>query len=764
MEGELDIPKLSLRRRRVSNKGGSNKITHCEIEEISDNGDFSLERPKDELIYSSDDDGNDDRSALIGDRPEMEITESNLQGNLPLEGANEELSFGSDEEDANKEKSVTAGANPEVEIIGSGLEGAEDLNNDNLQLEELNSGIDGEDVNNDKSALVGKNLEREITGNNTAGVKLNDGKWPLEGAAIEGAKSEIDTTDGTTTKKPSTENVDTLDTRGHSSELGAAFGKGRLSKSATTGSSYAYDEGISSHDGMNEHFLSKHLDSLKNTDTVDEGTNKKGKGLADSSFYGDLGTQHQSHMPRDKNRDMKESRRNQIKVLDNTRYGNSRLKTKRDHEFPSKIPFQRSGYQSHNESGRPRNGMHDHSSNILLRDSLADTDEEKMKLLRMIHKLQDQLDKTRVSEETKRRLSKGVSYRGNHSYAYQHHSHDLHEGRFSHALDHARCNGRCNHGIMSHQRHKYSRIPYSAEATSCAHRVDHSCYHCCSHVSADSSPRVHFQHDNLYRSYQGQDCCSSSPQHFTASKLPLYGSETNSDDQRCRAAAVRKYLREKQNLAKRHHRPIAGGAPFITCHKCSKLLQLPANFLLYKRVCHKLKCGECSEVLKFSLKNGSHVVPFSSNTIDLPSRELHHQSEVISSNNLPSKTRVNYYHYSPAKPISYYDDYGLSVSQSFSSEVDLVTLPQQFHSLNGDEYVNPNVSPSSTVKAKIVASRYFGAIAASMEEDELAEFTSNMSETRKLSAEKEARLSLKKTLHKLMGYSTPSQVIRGDPY
>ncbi|PNX99603.1 hypothetical protein L195_g026462 [Trifolium pratense] len=755
LEGELDIPKLSLRRRRVSNKGGSNKITHCEIEEISSNGDFSLERSKDESIYSSDDDGDDDRSVLIGDRPEMEIAESNLQraeelneGNLSLEGANDELISGSDEEDANKEKSVTAGENPEVEIIGSGLEGAEDMNNGNLPLEEVNSGIDGEDFNNDKSALVGENLVGE--------------NLPLEGAAIEGAKSEIDTTEGTTTKNPNTENVDTLGTRDHSSELSAVLGKGKLSKSATTGSSYAYDDGLSSHDGMNEHYPVKHLDSLKTTDTVDEGRNKKGKGLANSSLYGDLGTQHQSHMPHDKNHDMKESRRNQIKVLDNTTHGNSRLmKTKRDHEFPSRIPFQRSGYQSHNESGRPRNGVHDQSSSFLLRDSRADTDQEKMKLLRMIHKLQDQLDQSRVSEETNRRLSKGVSYKGNHGHAYQYHSHDLHEGRFSHALDHARCNGRCNHGIISHQRHQYSRIPYSAEVTSCAHRVDHCCYHCCSHVSADLSPRVHFQHDNLYRSYQGQDHCSSSPRHFTASKLPLYGSETNSDDQSYRATAVRKYLREKQNLAKRHHRPIAGGAPFITCHKCSNLLQLPADFLLYKRVCHKLKCGECSEVLKFSLKNGSHVVPFSSNTIGLPSRELHHQSEVISSNNLPSKTRVNYYHYSPAKPISYYDDHGLSVSQSFSSEVDPVFLPQQFHSLNGGEYVNPNVSPSSTVKAKIVASRYFSTIAAPTETDESTEFSSNMSETRKLSAEKEARSSLKNTLHKLMGYSTPSKLIRG---
>lgn len=775
LESESD-DKLSLRRHRVSNKGGSNKITHCEIEEIN-NGEFSLERSKEELIYSSDEDGNDDKSALIGDSSEMPITESNYQGaeelnkgNLSQEGAEHELISGSDEEDANKEKSVTAGANLEMEIIGSGLKGVEDLNNSNLPLkdaeEELNSGIDGEDANNDKPVLVGENLEEEVTENNIAGEKLYNGKRPLDKedhnndqSAIEDTKSEVDTTEGTTTKNPRTENVDKLDateSRDHSSELSGVLGIGKLSESPITRSSYAYNGRLSSHDGMNERanerFAIQSLDSLKNSYTTDEGRIRKGKGLASSSLYGDLGTQHQSHIPQEKHHVMKESRKNQNKVLENTTLGNYHLmKTKRDHKFPSKVPFPRSGYNSHYENIRPSNRMHDESSSILSHDSHEDTDMEKVKLLRIIYKLQDQLNKTRhISQERN----------GNSSAAY--HSHELHEGKFSHAHEQdSRCNGRCNnHGITWHQRHKYSRRPYSAEETSCVHDVDHFCFHSRSHVSADLSPRILFQRKDLYRSYRGRDCCSSSPQRFAASKLPLYGSETHSNDQRYRATAVRKYLREKPNLAKRHQKPVAGGAPFVTCHKCLNLLQLPADFLLYKRACHKLKCGQCSEVLKFSLKNGSHVVPFSSNTTGLPSSEIHHQSEASRGGNLPSVSHVNYYHYSPAKPISYYDDYELSVSQSYSSEVDPVFLTEQFHHLHGNEYVNPNVSPSSTFKENI-ASRYSSTPKAPMETDESAEFSSNMSESRNLPAEKVAMPQLRSSPHKLMGYSTPSQVIRG---
>ncbi|KAI5405296.1 protein ENHANCED DISEASE RESISTANCE 4 [Lathyrus oleraceus] len=770
LESELDIAKLSLRRHRVSKKVGSIKITHCEIEEIS-NGDFSLERPKEESISSSDEDENNEKSALVGDIPKMEIAEINL-GNLSLEEAGAELISKSDEANVNIDKSATEGASPGVEVMASDLEGvAVDLNYGTLPLEELNSGIDGGDI-------VGENLEEEIPGNNIAEEKLNNGIWTQgaegdlnvcaldkeepenEKSDVEDAKSEVDTAEATTTKNPSTGNVDTLDTteqRDHSSELSNVHGKEKLSESPTTRSSNAYDDGLSPQDGINERFL---IDSLKNTYSEAEGRIRKGKGPANDDF----GTQHQSNVPEEKNHMVKDSRRNKKKVLENTSHGDSRFMKTRDHEFASRIPFHRNGYQSHNESGRPSNGMHDESSSFLPRDPREDTDQEKMKLLGMIYKLQDELNKTRhVSEKSNGRVATGVSYKENHNSVYKYHSHDLHEGRFSHALDHSRCNGRCHHEITSRQRHKYSRIPYSAEATSWAYRVDRPCHHCCSHVSADLSPRVHFQHEDLDRSCRAHDCCSSGPQYFTASKHPLYSSETNSDDQRYRATVVRKYLREKHNLAKRHHRPVAGGAPFVTCPKCFKLLQLPADFLVYKKACHQLKCGGCSEVLEFSLKDGTHVVPFSSIPIGLPSRELHHGSEVISGGKLPSKTHVNHYHHSPAKPISYYDDYGLSVSQSFSSEVDPAFLTQQFHPLHSSEYVNPGVSPSSTFKAKIIGSRYFSTIAAPIETDESTELSSNMSEPRKLSPEKEARPPRKSTLHKLMGYATPSKVIKGAP-
>ena len=69
-------------------------------------------------------------------------------------------------------------------------------------------------------------------------------------------------------------------------------------------------------------------------------------------------------------------------------------------------------------------------------------------------------------------------------------------------------------------------------------------------------------------------------------------------------------------------------------------------------------------------------------------------------------------------PSYYYDDYGFSLFQSFSLEVDPIFLTQPFHPLIGCEYVNSNVSPSSTFKGNIVASRYFSNIATSMETTE----------------------------------------------
>ncbi|KAL0709217.1 hypothetical protein Bca4012_016195 [Brassica carinata] len=79
------------------------------------------------------------------------------------------------------------------------------------------------------------------------------------------------------------------------------------------------------------------------------------------------------------------------------------------------------------------------------------------------------------------------------------------------------------------------------------------------------------------------------------------------DHQRARHADLQ--ARRRQPVAKRHIRPTAGGAPFVSCYRCSQNLQLPADFLIFKRKYHLLRCGTCTTVLRFSLQSRTHLIP-----------------------------------------------------------------------------------------------------------------------------------------------------------
>ncbi|XP_027904890.1 uncharacterized protein LOC114164419 [Vigna unguiculata] len=820
-ETESDIYNLSHRRHRMTSKGcsTSNKTNHSEIEEVNEG--MLVEELKEEFVCALDEDGYNDRSAstlkgvtaekkntqvdlvkelvsgsdgenankvksvVVGAIPEVEISESvdsegdeELNGgNLSSEVAEEEFSSAL-EEDTTNYKSAPVGENLELKITESNR--AEELN-DGKFFEEAEHARDEEDSNNNPSVIDGAKPEVGTTESASTTIRSSteeENSLYVTPDKLEGPPANIVSTQKQKTQAQkdvqrgfdrvrSVNTTDTTELIDHSSEL-SDIHVGKLSKSPTARSSHAYDGSLSSYEAMDERSHIQHSGSFDNTHTiandVSEGRNRKGKGLAKNLLYGDFGTQRQSHLSNAKHHAKRDGWGNQNKVVEETtRNGHRRWKSTKRDEFPPKIPFHRSGSRSYYESGNSSNHMHDEihrSSSFLSHESFEETDQEKMKLLSMIHKLQDKLNRTRyTSGEDNGRLSKGVFYKGNRISAY--HTHDFDEGRrFSHGLDYPLCNGRCSHGVNWHQRHnKSSRIPYSAEATSSALNVDHSCCHCRSqerHFSADISPHGLFQHERLQRSCGGRDCCSfshhsypSSPQWFTASKLaPMYGRETKSDDQRRRVPELSRYVREKRNLvAKRHHRPVAGGAPFVTCHKCLNLLQIPADFLLFKRACHELKCGECSEVLKFSL-HGSHIDLFSSNNANgPPSSDLNDPSQLISSSSLPSASHANYYRYSPAEAISYYDDYGLSISKSYSSEGEPVSLAHSHH-LHG-------IFEPSTEKEN-VAPRYSSARKSLVETDESAIFP------RKLASEMRARPPQKSSsLHLLMGYSSPSQVIRG---
>ncbi|XP_021737915.1 protein ENHANCED DISEASE RESISTANCE 4-like isoform X3 [Chenopodium quinoa] len=113
------------------------------------------------------------------------------------------------------------------------------------------------------------------------------------------------------------------------------------------------------------------------------------------------------------------------------------------------------------------------------------------------------------------------------------------------------------------------------------------------------------------------DSYPSSPQRFVESESSCgWGHETmyQSDDHRQKDQVMRRlYLREKRQAVKRRYHPIAGGAPFLTCYFCLNVLQLPEGFLHSRRrrgkINHKLQCGACSRILKVSLENEGCIAP-----------------------------------------------------------------------------------------------------------------------------------------------------------
>ncbi|TKY64048.1 Extra-large guanine nucleotide-binding protein 1 [Spatholobus suberectus] len=59
----------------------------------------------------------------------------------------------------------------------------------------------------------------------------------------------------------------------------------------------------------------------------------------------------------------------------------------------------------------------------------------------------------------------------------------------------------------------------------------------------------------------------------------------------------------------RHCHPIAGGSPFITCHNCFELLQLPKKTLvMVKNHKQKMRCGACSSEIKIAVINKKLVI------------------------------------------------------------------------------------------------------------------------------------------------------------
>ncbi|MED6114213.1 hypothetical protein PIB30_078264 [Stylosanthes scabra] len=83
---------------------------------------------------------------------------------------------------------------------------------------------------------------------------------------------------------------------------------------------------------------------------------------------------------------------------------------------------------------------------------------------------------------------------------------------------------------------------------------------------------------------------------------------------------------------RQHCRPVAGGSPFITCHNCFELLQLPKKVLvMLKGHQQKVRCGACSTEIIFAVINNKLVVSPHMEMNGVPTRAHDSSNEVVTS-------------------------------------------------------------------------------------------------------------------------------------
>ncbi|XP_022745308.1 protein ENHANCED DISEASE RESISTANCE 4 isoform X2 [Durio zibethinus] len=409
----------------------------------------------------------------------------------------------------------------------------------------------------------------------------------------------------------STDTFESADFVSLSSELSGPFEY--LSKSTTTRSSHAYYGSISSYDGMDDHFPGQQIHSFKNTSRagnylVPEERHRMGKLPAKGMMNGNSGMRdHARNFSSDSSNKKhyateKYSKWHQDEMLESVTHRPLRNwpRLERD-EYPSQIPFSQRASLHGYESAGPSLELHDEfpvDSVFHRLDKAEYTEQENMKLLRMVYELQDQISKAcHLNRKPNGRTSTDVPWRQKHFPTYDYP--EPHEEEF-----YPTYHGRRGQRSSWSQQSRFSHIPLSGGAMNTGHIIDNSCS--CSHPQdwkrSEQLPPPIFRHNRGfcrahpdYNCYNSYSSCLSSPQRCLESDFSIWSHETKSDDRRYKDHELKRYLGEKHNSVRRHLRPTAGGAPFVTCYSCFRPLQLPADFLLFKRRFHQLRCGACSK-------------------------------------------------------------------------------------------------------------------------------------------------------------------------
>ncbi|KAL6509393.1 hypothetical protein OROGR_022703 [Orobanche gracilis] len=359
---------------------------------------------------------------------------------------------------------------------------------------------------------------------------------------------------------------------------------------------------------------------------------------------------------------------------------------------------------------------------------------DKIDLLRTVCELKDQLNRMHFQYNQfspGREVYSDVCYP--HRRNLRHNQPEVYSGRL-HPHYGPRISCSCSH-CGSGQNWRYSaHLPQHnsmhRKSGPCGVQIDHTCYN----IPNSSSPLLH---------------ASSGPL--------LWGCGIEHEDEIKPAR-----LKERYFAAKRCIRTVAGGAPMVACYHCSELLLLPVDFLLFTKKYHRLMCDACKKVLRFSVRKGTHIVPYfpGASAPPPPPSEADEYNDATRHRNTEPL-----YHSSSSRcvdPVSCSDDYGngrsfgmscstegeyyngkISSSSSYEDRKmkSLLTEPQDEDGslVRGDESARP---PSETAAQETGLTRLH---------------CSNMSKSGEVTSGTEETSS--SPLHRLMGYSSLSQVL-----
>ncbi|CAK7340004.1 unnamed protein product [Dovyalis caffra] len=547
-----------------------------------------------------------------------------------------------------------------------------------------------------------------------------------------------------------------------------------LSKSPTTRSSRAYyDDCVSSFEGTDDQLPDRPKHPFRNAQkpsnhAASDERPRSEKLMANSNSEMQHHLKNHTSTISDKNhRALKSGKFNHDELVEHTRLTHPARNWRRPekYEYPSQVPFNDGGSLVGYDNGSPSNQFNNqfHSNPYFhSRDKPTYTEQEKMKLLRMIAELQDQVNILNGKE--KGRVTPGVTWKDHYIPSY--YDHEALEQVIFDDLKYSSYPGRFRGGRNWCQQSKFSRIPFSAEVAINRNQVDHPLCCCSQDWLSGQLPPPALHHNkvlckvhngvNFYNSYGS---CPSSPQRHADSEFSIYRREMLSDDQRHRYQEVKKYVRKKHHLAKRHLLPLAGGAPFIMCYCCFKQLQLPADFVLFKRKCHRLRCGACSEVLKFSLIRKTHLVPYTPTADAPPPSEVDEHSDALHRRNLPSTSHATDCPY--VDLVSCSEDYGLPFCKSCSTDGDPV-YQTSLYAVERSMSYDPVVYNEE--RRKFILNEHKNKCKNPVEAHESPGPSSSMSKSKKVSSEIEelpGRGGGGSPLHRLMGYSSPSQLVYG---